>query len=369
MNPDCEDYKTRRRAKVEKARGKNPAICPKCGKPREQVEHLSILRCINPECPAQFKERLKYFAGRKQMDIENLGPAIINALIKNGLVQHFADLYTLNKDRLVLLEGIADKSAEELLKAIVASKERGMSRVLASLGIQHVGTYYAERLSSKFNNIEVLINISERDLRDKLDRKKLETEKNITKRIYEYFQKPEGKEALRDVGRKVDMRRWLRNLKIPHLHDNRCTQLAKRFESPFVLAKASEEEIAESIKEGSVIVRSVHNFFHSEVGRRIIECLKAVGVKMSDEGVAAPDGGGPLAGKTVVVTGTLEHFKRGEVEEAIKQAGGRATSSVLKKTIFLVSGSNPGSKKRNEARKYGIEIIDEVEFMKRLGLK
>ncbi|HQL72429.1 MAG TPA: NAD-dependent DNA ligase LigA [Phycisphaerae bacterium] len=302
-NPSC-GYFWERRAQDLSIKSRPPGQCPwqSCGQTREEVDHLTPLRCVNPECPAQFSEHLRFFAGRNQMDIETLGPAIIDQLVDKGLVNHFADLYLLKKEDLLGLEKeyvrcegqakdrkpatMQEKSAGKLVEAIQASKGRGLTRLLAALGIRHVGGRAAEVLAEHFGDVDKI-------------------------------------------------------------------------------ASAPVEELTEVNEIGPVIAQSVHDFFHSPSGREMIERLKAVGVKMTAERIA-PAGPQPLAGKTVVVTGTLQTLSRSEAEAAVKAAGGKAASSVSKSTAFVVVGDSPGSK-ADKARQLGVEIVDEEEFLKRIG--
>lgn len=264
-----------------------PKHCPACDGPTERDEGGVYLRCINPECPAQIRQRLEFYAGRDQMDIENLGPAVIDQLVNKGLVRHFADLYKLDLLTLSGLERMGTKSATNLLEAIAASKDRGCARLLAGLGIRHVGGRASSVLCGRFGGMDAI-------------------------------------------------------------------------------AAAKLEELSEVNEIGPVIAQSVYDFFRSEPGRETIQRLKDVGLKMTSSSPPRKEGGLSLAGKTVVVTGTLEGFSRSEAEHAIADAGGRATSSVSKSTSFLVAGSDAGSK-LDKAKALGVEVIDEKEFAKRLG--
>jgi len=265
-----------------------PGKCPVCGGPVGRDEGGVYVRCLNPECPAQLKERLRFFAGRSQMDIENLGPALVDQLVDRGLVRHFADLYSLEAKQLTSLERMGPKSTENLLAAIEASRDRPLGRLLAALGIRHVGGRAAELLAEHFGDIDAI-------------------------------------------------------------------------------AAASEEELAEVPEIGPVIAASVRQFFASGQGAEIVRRLKAAGVRMS-AGRPGLRGGRqlPLAGKTVVVTGTLAGFSRQAAEQAIKNAGGRAASSVSRKTDFVIVGENPGSK-AEKARALGVTILNEEQFTKMIG--
>jgi DNA ligase (NAD+) len=264
-----------------------PAACPACGDATRQDEDGVYVRCVNPSCSAQLRERLRFFAGRNQMDIEHLGPAVIDQLVDRGWVWDFASLYTLEPEELADLDRMAWKSAENLTDAIRGSKDRPLDRVLAGLGIRHVGGRAAEILAGHFGEINAL-------------------------------------------------------------------------------AEASVEELTEIDEIGPVIAESVHAFFHSAPGKETIARLKAAGLTMKGERKAI-SGDQPLAGKTVVVTGTLPSLTRPEAKAAIKAAGGKAASSVSKKTDFVVAGESAGSK-LDKAKELGVEVIDEVEFRKRVGL-
>jgi DNA ligase (NAD+) len=262
-----------------------PKKCPSCGGETARDAGGVYLRCVNPECPAQLRERLKFFAGRNQMDIDHLGDKLVDQLVDEGLVEHFADLYKLKKDDLVELERMGEKSADNVLKAIEDSKGRGLERVLAGLGIRYVGGRVAEVLAKHFDDVDAV-------------------------------------------------------------------------------AGASKEQLEEIPEIGPTIAAALRQFFDSKQGRDAIQRLEDVGVDMTSR--TAGTGGGPLEGKTVVVTGSLEGFTRKEAEDAVEQAGGRCTSSVSKNTDFVVVGADPGSK-YDKARGLGVETVDEDEFRKRLG--
>ena len=287
--PSCGEYMARRREKAEKVRGRDPAECSKCGQMRQEVSHLSALRCVNPECPAQFRERLKFFAARGQMDIDSLGPAVINQLVDSGMVTHFADLYALDAERVAGLERMGAKSAENLLAAVERSKGRGLARVLAAMGIRHVGGRAAEVLAEHFGKIDAIV-------------------------------------------------------------------------------EASADALAEINEIGPVIAASLREFLDTPGGRHMVQLLRQAGVDMTEErSTAGADAAElPLAGKAVVVTGSLVNFSRSTAKQAVKDAGGRASSHVSKNTDFVVAGESPGSK-QGRAEELGVEIIDEEEFLRRLG--
>ena len=221
------------------------------------------------------------------MDIEGLGPAIVDQLVDGGLVGEFADLYGLSAEQLAGLERMAAKSADNLTRAIEQSKSRPLGRVLAALGIRHVGTHAAEVLAEAFGSMDEL-------------------------------------------------------------------------------AGASEEKLEEIHEVGPIMAKSIHSFFQSESGRRMIGNLKEAGLQMKATVGGTVKGGGPLAGKTVVVTGTLERFSRQEIQAYIKSKGGRAVSSVSKSTDLVVVGENAGSK-ADKATQLGVRTVSESEFLKMIG--
>ena len=134
-----------------------PAKCPVCGGKVHKDPEGVFLRCLNAGCPAQLKERIDYFAGRSAMDIDGMGPAVIEQLVEGGLVRSFADIYKLDTQTLAQLERMGEKSAANLVKAIEASKARPLSRLLNALGIRHVGSHTAEVLASHYGDIEALM--------------------------------------------------------------------------------------------------------------------------------------------------------------------------------------------------------------------
>jgi len=257
-----------------------PETCPVCESPVVKDEEGVHIRCPNPHCPGQLKERLRYFAGRGQMDIERLGTSLIDQLVDSGLVKNFADLYRLKIDDLTALERMAEKSAQNVLEGIEASKTRPLWRFLAALGIRHVGSQSAQILAAHFGSLE----------------------------------------ALRSAG---------------------------------------QEELEAIDQIGPVMAESIAAYFRDRRYQALVDDLLAVGVRPQAE--ARRQGGGVLEGKTIVVTGALEHFTRQQAQQAIKAAGGKATSSVSKKTDLVLAGAEPGSK-LEKAQKLGVKVISEQQF-------
>ncbi len=265
-----------------------PRACPECSSPTERDEGGVFLRCANPSCPAQIKERLRYFCARDQMDIEGVGDVLAAQLVDSGLVREFADLYRLadRREELIALERMGAKSADNLLAAIEASKQQPLARVLAALNIRHVGV-------------------------------------------------------------------------------NTALLLAEHFGSMDAIGEADAGALQEVEGIGPEVAASIRSFFHHKSGRHVVEALRKVGVNMTQP-KRKRSGPQPFAGKTIVVTGTLERYSRKEIEDLIVSLGGKAGGSVSGKTDFVVAGADPGSK-IDKARQLGLEIIDEKEFDRRAG--
>ncbi len=274
---------------------KIPTKCPECdsevivserkraGK-KEDIENKSEYththKCVNPECTAIIRERIIYFAGKGQMDIENVGPALIDQLIKAGMVKNIADLYSLEYARVSQLERMGEKSAANVLDSIEKSKTSPLWRLVVGLGISNVGGQLAETLANEFGTIDKLRN-------------------------------------------------------------------------------ASEERLVEVDGIAETIAKNVCEFFNDETNKILVdELLKHVTPIAPKEKASSV-----LEGKTIVVTGTLESFTRQSIERAIKDNGGKTSSSVSKKTSFVVAGANAGSK-LEKANKLGVQVISEEEFEK-----
>ena len=141
-----------------------PSACPSCGAPVSREEDEAALRCLNPDCPAQRLRHLIHFASRDAMDIEGLGPAVLEQLMDAGLITHVYDLYHLDPDAVAALDRMGDKSAENLLAALEKSKEAGLDRVLFSLGIRHIGQKAAKLLAGRFGTMNAVMEASLDDI-------------------------------------------------------------------------------------------------------------------------------------------------------------------------------------------------------------
>ena len=288
----------------KRPRGAKPVVpprkCPSCGAEVEKEADTPYIRCLNPACPAQFKERLRWFCGRGQMDIEGLGDVLVDQLVEKGLVRGFADLYQLKPEQIATLTSeveqsgktvkrtVGEKVAAKVVQNIERSRNQPLDRLLAGLGIRHVGNRVAHILAANFGSLDAL-------------------------------------------------------------------------------RKASQEELSKVNEIGPVIAASVHDFFASPSGKTAIATLQAVGIDPQMKVIKPEDVAKlPLAGKTIVVTGTLKNYERKQIEELIVKNGGKAAGSVSKKTDYLLAGAEAGSK-LDKARQLGVKIIDEEAFEKLIG--
>ena len=216
------------------------------------------------------------------MDIEGGGDVLVSQLVKNGLVLEVADLYRLRLDEVAALERMGEKSAQNFLAGIDASRKRDLWRLLFGLGILHVGAGVAKALARAFPNLDELAN-------------------------------------------------------------------------------ASADRLLQVEDVGEAIGRSVERWFADNRNRRLIERLRSAGLNLDSALYAPASAVGALTGKTFVLTGTLPSLTREEAAARIEALGGRVTSSVSKKTDFVLAGTDAGSK-LEKAQKLGLRIIDEEEF-------
>ena len=141
-----------------------PKVCPVCGGKVHRPEGEAVARCTNAGCSAQVKERIRHFCTREAMDIEHVGPAVVDQLVNNKLIKDYADLYYLNKEKLLKLERMADKSAQNVIEAISVSKDRPFERLVYALGIRLVGKHVAAILAQHYSKIDKLMKVSEAEL-------------------------------------------------------------------------------------------------------------------------------------------------------------------------------------------------------------
>ena len=282
--PQVVDVVVKQRVLFESKPFEVPTQCPACGGDVQKDENGVYLRCVNPNCIAQLKERLEYFVGKSQMDIDKLGPALIEQLVDTKLVKTFADIYTLRFDQVVQLERMADKSAANVLDSIATSKTRPLWRLVAALGIRNVGGQSAQILADEFGTLDALM-------------------------------------------------------------------------------AATVEQLTAIDQIGPIMAESIYEYLHDADNVKVIQAMLDAGITPATPKEKASS---VLEGMTIVVTGTLKQFTRQQIEQMIKDHGGKTASSVSKKTSLLVAGENAGSK-LEKAQKLGVEVIDESELQRRIS--
>ena len=256
-----------------------PAECPVCGEPVSRPEGEAVTRCVNTRCPAQALEHMIHWCTKGAMDVDGLGEKLAARLFELGLIKDVAEIYELEAEQLVPLEGFGEKSAENLIRAIQKSKEQPFPRVLYALGIRHVGAVTAGLIAEKFS----------------------------------------GQDLLEGV---------------------------------------SVEALAEIDGIGEVVARAVVEYFGLEDNRELVTRLMELGLNFGSVESGAAEG--PLAGKRVVVTGTLSR-PRSYFVERIEAGGGTFTSSVSKNTDYVLAGEEAGSK-LEKARELDVPVLDEEGF-------
>lgn len=256
-----------------------PERCPSCNEKVVREEGESDIRCINPECPAQLLRNLIHYCSRDAMDIEGLGPSIIETFVNEGMIKTVTDIYRLDKEKIASLDGFQQTSANNIIDSVNKSKDNDLSKLIFALGIRHIGAKAAKLLSDEFKNIDNLMN-------------------------------------------------------------------------------ASLEAISDIDGFGDIMAKSAFDFFQSESARELIADLKSFGVNTESKTVINDN---RFEGMTFVLTGTLPTYKRSEASKIIESFGGKTSSSVSKKTSYVLSGESSGSK-LDKANQLGIPVIDENEF-------
>jgi DNA ligase (NAD+) len=267
-----------------------PDRCPVCGSAVFREEGEKVARCSGGLfCPAQRKQALLHFAGRRALDIEGLGDKLVDQLVEADLVRTPADLFKLGLGTLSALERMAEKSAANIVTALDKARETTLERFIFALGIRHVGESTARDLARHFGTLDALM-------------------------------------------------------------------------------AADEAQLLEVVDVGPVVAASIARFFAQPHNREVIEQLRAAGVTWpeSDPAPRGASAAGPLAGKTVVLTGTLPALTREQASEMVLAAGGKVSGSVSKKTDYVLAGDEAGSK-LDKARLLGVPVLDEAAFRQLLG--
>src|SRR5947207_5038581 len=264
-----------------------PKHCPECGSTIHHVEGEVAYRCVNAACPAKRKESLLHFASRHAMDINGLGDKIVDQLVDKGMAKDIADLYTVKLDEVANLDRMGEKSAQNLLDQIEASKKKTLAHLIYALGIRMVGERTGQLLAAHFSSLDEL-------------------------------------------------------------------------------ADANEEQLFEVTEVGPKVAAAIAEFFSEPANQKIIKKLEKAGVRPTAEKRVLKSH--KFEGKSFVFTGSLANRSREEAGELVIQHGGKVSSSVSKKTDYVVVGTEPGSK-YDKAKELGVTILTEAEFEKLLGLK
>ena len=263
-----------------------PKVCPSCGHPvvRDECGDGAAIRCVYAGCPAQNSRGIVHFASKGAMNIDGLGPQVVELLLSNGKIKDAADLYELKVEDIENLDRMGRKSAENLVNAISASKDRGLEKLLYALGVRQVGEVAAESIARKMRTLEACMSASVEDFT-----------------------------AIEDIG--------------------------------------------------EITATALVEFFAEESTHELISRLSSLGVKTDAK---AEERAETLRGLTFVLTGTLPTMTRDEASELIKQAGGKVSGSVSKKTSYVVAGEEAGSK-LTKANELGVTVLDEDGLMCLLG--
>lgn len=262
-----------------------PTQCPVCLSPVVRLQGEAANRCTGKECPSQLREALFHFVSRDAMNIEGLGPAVVNQLLETGLIKNAADLYKIKFEDLVNLERMGNKSAKNLLEALEVSKESSLAQLIFALGIRLVGARAGKLLAKHFGSMDNLM-------------------------------------------------------------------------------EASIEELTTIPEIGEKMAESIVKFFGNQDNLQLIENLKTAGLNMVEQ--QGIEGEAKLGGQTFVLTGTLDKLDRKEAQNKLEMLGAKVSSSVSKKTSYVVVGENPGSK-YEKAKSLGIPILTEEKLLELLS--
>ncbi len=263
-----------------------PDRCPVCGS--AVAREGAYVYCTGQTvCPAQLKGAIEHFASKSALNIDGLGKKTVGQLVDHGLVRDLADLYQLNWEQILGLEGFAERSATLLLDAIGQSKHVSLERFLLGLGIRQVGQHIATVLAKEFGSLDAIM--------------------------------------------------------------------------------SADHERLQAVKEiGPEISASLVSYFQEPSNRRVIERLREFGVSIAATSAASDGGSQPFTGKTFVFTGGLEGMSRDEAKSLVERLGATVSSSVSKRTSYVVAGADPGSK-LDQARKLGVPVLNKDEFLALVG--
>jgi DNA ligase (NAD+) len=308
--------------------------CPVCGGPVRRDPQFVAWRCENIQCPAQTTRRVEFFAGRGALDIEAVGGIVADKLVERGLVREPLDLFELKIEQLAKLNlGSEDaprifgeKNATKALNAIARARNLPLSRWLFALAIPDVGKTTATQLARFHDNIHDV------------------AQSQLLRDVLHYHEKREKKTETKQVAERL---------------------IGAGFAEPSKSKNGKDHGIVTEV--GPVVARSILSFFESDTGNKVLRRLKHLGISPKSEKISTKKAAElPLAGKTFVLTGTLPSMTREKATAKIETLGGHVSSSVSKKTDYVVAGKEAGSK-LDKAKQLDIRILNEMEFRKMLA--
>ena len=339
-----------------------PDACPFCGTELIQPAGAVDWFCPNPKCPERIMRTLEFFVSRGAMDIEGMGPQTIAALIENGLIEDEADIFSLDAEPLLALDGFAEKKVENLLASIAAAKTRPFEQVLTSLGIDGIGSTVAGLLTDNFSSMQELL-----DAAVQIQAANEAFAKNAAALLD--FERGDDAEINKLVFR---LRHPLTEL-VPRYLDaadlgDRLLRLLKPLRFSADDLGILEESLSSLITAsrplhsieglGPVLVENIVAWFTGQHNQAVLAKMMAAGVNMQAEEKVVSGSG--LDGLTFVLTGSMS-VPRGEVKALVEANGGKVTGSVSKRTSYVVAGDSPGSKV-DKALKNGVPVISEAEL-------
>ncbi|MDH0745414.1 NAD-dependent DNA ligase LigA [Pseudomonas sp. GD03842] len=365
-----------------------PQACPVCGsqvertqlikrsKGRETVSEGAVYRCVGRlACGAQLKQAIIHYVSRRAMDIEGLGDKTIEQLVDEKLIGSPADLYTLEYEQIIELEGFADVSTRKLLKAIEDSRQPTLARFIYALGIPDVGEETAKVLARSLGSLE-RVQAALPEVLTYLPDIGLE----VAHEIHSFFEDEHNQNvigallgkcgiALQDIGElgaefaaSATLGGMLDKLNIPSVGPGAAQKLADKFATLEGVIKADWLDMRQTLPEKQA--QAVRTFFDSkenaERALRIEQQLKDFGMHWQSEKKVVE--GLPLAGQTWVLTGSLELMSRDVAKEKLESLGAKVSGSVSAKTHTVVAGPGAGSK-LTKANELGLKVLDEDAFV------
>lgn len=298
-----------------------PKKCPMCGSSVVKVGDEVAYRCSNTRCFAVNLRQIIHFVSKNAIDIENLGPKVVEQLISAGLISDFADLYLLKKEDLLLLERFAEKSADNLIASLNKKRRIDLDRFIYALGIRHVGEESARALVNYlWDEFLLLQNSNYHFLNSDIKNSKNELEITI-------------KDFLN------------------------------------IFAQVQAEKLSEIDDFGPKVSQSIVDYFQDKHNLKILKKLDKLNIKLIIKNPANSQSAlnSKIFGKTFMITGTLSSLTREGAKAKIKEQGAKVLSAVSSKLDFLVVGEKPGSKVK-KAKELGIKILNEKEFLNKISL-